>query len=208
MQSQYKLLPVSPPSLPSTPPVPFVLFIHLTPSLLFSLYQSDLSLAPFGSSLLLSFWLLSFYLWPFPPSCQSAPFLPDNTQEDLSLPWAVDSEAPSSHQCPKNQRVSRWHWLLLCPKTRRKKTSGLSFKYCPMQVRELDHYLWGHCEVIVRSLWGHCMLLWFVHYIVRYKTSQELVTHDSHNNTYTYKYTFSVEIVPVCKVNFQCVGFS
>ena len=206
MQSQYKLLPVSP---PSTPPVPFVLFIHLTPSLLFSLPIwlvpcSIWSLAP----LVLLTPLLLLSLTSFPPSCQSAPFLPDNTQEDLSLPWAVDSEAPSSRQCPKNQRVSRWHWLLLCPKTRRKKTSGLSFKYCPMQVRELDHHLWGHCEVIVRSLWGHCTLLWFVHYIVRYKTSQELVTHDSHNNTYTYKYTFSVEIVPVCKVNFQCVGFS
>lgn len=35
----------------------------------------------------------------------------------------------------------------------------------------------------------------------RYKTSQELISHDTHNNTYQYKYTFSVEIVPVCKVS-------
>ena len=34
----------------------------------------------------------------------------------------------------------------------------------------------------------------------RYKTSQELISHDTHNNTYQYKHTFSVEIVPVCKV--------
>ena len=34
----------------------------------------------------------------------------------------------------------------------------------------------------------------------RYKTSQELVSHDVHSNTYQYKHTFSVEIVPVCKV--------
>ena len=46
----------------------------------------------------------------------------------------------------------------------------------------------------------------FIHYIIRYKTSQELVTHDSHSNTYTYKYTFSVEIVPVCKVNFASLN--
>lgn len=35
----------------------------------------------------------------------------------------------------------------------------------------------------------------------RYKTSQELISHDTHNNTYQYKHTFSVEIVPVCKVS-------
>lgn len=34
------------------------------------------------------------------------------------------------------------------------------------------------------------------------KASQELVSHDTHNNTYNYKYTFSVEIVPICKVWF------
>ena len=32
------------------------------------------------------------------------------------------------------------------------------------------------------------------------KASQELVSHDIHNNTYNYKHTFSVEIVPICKV--------
>ena len=37
----------------------------------------------------------------------------------------------------------------------------------------------------------------------RYKTSQELVSHDIHNNTYQYKHTFSVEIVPVCKVRHE-----
>ncbi|CAI8017279.1 60S ribosomal export protein NMD3 [Geodia barretti] len=34
----------------------------------------------------------------------------------------------------------------------------------------------------------------------RYKTSQELVSHDIHSNTFQYKHTFSVELVPVCKV--------
>lgn len=32
------------------------------------------------------------------------------------------------------------------------------------------------------------------------KASQELISHDTHNNTYNYKHTFSVEIVPICKV--------
>lgn len=39
----------------------------------------------------------------------------------------------------------------------------------------------------------------------RYSKAQELVTHDSHNNTYDYKNTFSVEIVPVCKDNVVCL---
>jgi len=32
------------------------------------------------------------------------------------------------------------------------------------------------------------------------KASQELISHDVHNNTYNYKHTFAVEIVPICKV--------
>ena len=36
--------------------------------------------------------------------------------------------------------------------------------------------------------------------VPRYKTSQELVSHDIHSNTFQYKHTFSVELVPVCKV--------
>ena len=32
------------------------------------------------------------------------------------------------------------------------------------------------------------------------KASQELISHDTHNNTYYYKHTYSVEIVPICKV--------
>ena len=39
----------------------------------------------------------------------------------------------------------------------------------------------------------------------RYKTSQELISHDVHSNTYNYKFTFSVEIVPVCRDNVVCL---
>jgi 60S ribosomal export protein NMD3 len=34
---------------------------------------------------------------------------------------------------------------------------------------------------------------------VRYKASQKLISHDEQNSSYNYKYTFCVEIVPVCK---------
>ncbi|CAH1239124.1 NMD3 [Branchiostoma lanceolatum] len=39
----------------------------------------------------------------------------------------------------------------------------------------------------------------------RYKTSEKLLSHDVKNNTYNYKSTFSVEIVPVCKDNIVCL---
>lgn len=38
-------------------------------------------------------------------------------------------------------------------------------------------------------------------FLPRSKTSQRLISHDIHSNTYNYKSTFSVEIVPVCKVH-------
>lgn len=39
-----------------------------------------------------------------------------------------------------------------------------------------------------------------VYDVIRLKTSQELVSHDIHNNKFQYKHTFSLEIVPISKV--------
>ncbi len=39
----------------------------------------------------------------------------------------------------------------------------------------------------------------------RYVTSQQLISHDTHNNTYNYKFTFAVEIVPICKDDIVCL---
>ncbi|KAI8764615.1 ribosome-binding protein [Biomphalaria glabrata] len=39
----------------------------------------------------------------------------------------------------------------------------------------------------------------------RHITGKELVSHDIRNNKFTYKYTFSVEIVPICKDNIICL---
>uniref|UniRef100_A0A6U2GZ91 60S ribosomal export protein NMD3 n=1 Tax=Chlamydomonas euryale TaxID=1486919 RepID=A0A6U2GZ91_9CHLO len=46
-----------------------------------------------------------------------------------------------------------------------------------------------------------CKLVDFLQSVVpvRFRTDKQLVSHDTHNNTYNYKYTFSVEIIPVCK---------
>lgn len=40
---------------------------------------------------------------------------------------------------------------------------------------------------------------------VRFKTSEHLVSHDEHSNTYNYKYSFSVEIVPICREDLVCL---
>ncbi|KAL4647647.1 60S ribosomal export protein NMD3 isoform X1 [Arapaima gigas] len=40
----------------------------------------------------------------------------------------------------------------------------------------------------------------------RSKASQRLISHDVHSNTYNYKSTFSVEIVPICKDNVVCLS--
>ncbi|XP_076457169.1 60S ribosomal export protein NMD3-like [Babylonia areolata] len=39
----------------------------------------------------------------------------------------------------------------------------------------------------------------------KYTTAKELISHDIHNNTYKYKYTYSVEIVPVCRDHIVCL---
>ena len=35
----------------------------------------------------------------------------------------------------------------------------------------------------------------------KYRSDKQLVSHDEHSATYNYKYTFSVEIVPICRVS-------
>lgn len=42
----------------------------------------------------------------------------------------------------------------------------------------------------------------------RSKASQRLISHDVHSNSYNYKSTFSVEIVPICKVMRHTMTFS
>jgi hypothetical protein len=45
-----------------------------------------------------------------------------------------------------------------------------------------------------------------LHTMSRYSTSKRLISHDIHSNTYNYKYTFSVEIVPICKDDIVCLS--
>lgn len=40
---------------------------------------------------------------------------------------------------------------------------------------------------------------------IKYVHSKKLISHDVNSNTYNYKYTFSVDVVPVCKDNVVCL---
>lgn len=40
---------------------------------------------------------------------------------------------------------------------------------------------------------------------IRYKHSKKLISHDIHSNTYNYKFTFGVEIVPISKDSLVCL---
>ena len=44
----------------------------------------------------------------------------------------------------------------------------------------------------------------FFFFLSRHQMAQELISHDVRNNTFNYKHTFSVTIVPVCKVSYRC----
>ena len=44
-----------------------------------------------------------------------------------------------------------------------------------------------------------------VRYVSRYKTGEELVSHDPKCNVFNYKHTYSVEIVPICKDEVVCL---
>lgn len=39
----------------------------------------------------------------------------------------------------------------------------------------------------------------------RYQTAQQLISHDVHTSTYNYKYTYAVEIAPICKDDVVCL---
>jgi len=40
---------------------------------------------------------------------------------------------------------------------------------------------------------------------VKYQHTKKLISHDTHSNTYNYKFTYSVEIVPICKDSVVCL---
>lgn len=40
---------------------------------------------------------------------------------------------------------------------------------------------------------------------MKYGQSKKLISHDSNSNTYNYKYTYSIDVVPICKDNVVCL---
>jgi len=54
----------------------------------------------------------------------------------------------------------------------------------------------------VKSIVAGCS--WLVR-TTRYRHDKQLVSHDIHTSNYNYKYTFSVEIAPICKDDLVCL---
>lgn len=77
---------------------------------------------------------------------------------------------------------------------------GLDFYYTGKQdARKMVDFLTANVPCRWESKWKQQPGI-KKYLLYRMKTSQELVSHDIHNNKFQYKHTFSVEVVPVSKV--------
>jgi hypothetical protein len=74
-----------------------------------------------------------------------------------------------------------------------------------LKIRSLGHFIFYINFVLIKLYSKVSDSLCISYLIVRLTTAQELVSHDIHNNTFNYKHTFSVEIVPICKDNVVCL---
>lgn len=70
---------------------------------------------------------------------------------------------------------------------------------CVTNMKMMTNTIFFHCVRYNLQLFWACLKLVFAP-IWRSKVSQRLISHDIHSNTYNYKSTYSMEIVPVCKV--------
>jgi hypothetical protein len=66
---------------------------------------------------------------------------------------------------------------------------------------------WSTCLSAAAASCGVCLSVCQGVVPARFRSDKQLVSHDIHTSTYNYKYTFSVEIAPVCKVisNIDCL---
>lgn len=54
-----------------------------------------------------------------------------------------------------------------------------------------------YCKLRMMNIYYDVIFLLLI--AIRYKTSKELVTHDTHNNSFIYKHSFAVEVLPICR---------
>ena len=72
----------------------------------------------------------------------------------------------------------------------------------PLMLTGHDDAMQG-VEFLVSNSEKSLKFLNFMQHVVpmRYRSDKQLVSHNEHSSTYNYKYTFSVEIVPICRVS-------
>lgn len=101
-------------------------------------------------------------------------------QEDTLLLGAAFAKARCSWKYDGNQASTNGHRFLLCEAARCAATRRFP----------------SHCSSLQVSLCSGWLLTIGTIIIL-----QELVSHDTKNNTYDYKHTFCVDIVPICRDN-------
>jgi nonsense-mediated mRNA decay protein 3 len=121
----------------------------------------------------------------------------------------------TSQQCDKCQRVmakDTWNAVI---QARQKVEHKKTFLYMEQVILKHNAH---HATLNIKEqpdgldfFFGHrshaLKLLDFLQAIapVRFRTSEQLVSHDEHSNTYNYKYTFSAEVAPVCRDDLVCL---
>jgi 60S ribosomal export protein NMD3 len=118
-------------------------------------------------------------------------------------------------QCPDCQKVEAKNTWTAVAQVRQKVNHKRTFYFLEqlilkhgahqhtINIREfpdgLDFYFHNrsHCVKFVEFLQAVVPL--------RYKTAQKLISHDPKSNVYNYKYTFSVEIAPICRDDLVCL---
>ncbi|KFD51802.1 NMD3 family protein [Trichuris suis] len=117
--------------------------------------------------------------------------------------------------CDECQRIEAKDYWRGCVQIRQKSVHKRTLFYLEQLV--LKQKLYRNCNFIKQTQDGMDFFysgkheaFSLVEYVnsklpMRYKYSQELVSHDPHSNRYDYKHTYSVEIAPVCKDDIVCL---
>ncbi|CAH8434939.1 unnamed protein product [Heterobilharzia americana] len=122
----------------------------------------------------------------------------DRVEQQILIDFAVHSQQCTS--CTRSAAKDYWN---ACVQVRQKvdhKKTLLHLEQIILRSGGIDFFFSTRSQAAA-----------FVNYLskrspCRYQTAQHLKSHDVHSNTYNYKYTFSLEIAPVCKNDVVCLS--
>ncbi|GAA54227.1 ribosome-binding protein [Clonorchis sinensis] len=135
----------------------------------------------------------------------------DMVEQDIPLEFVVHSQQCSD--CTRSAAKDYWN---ACVQVRQRVDHKRTLMHLEQIIlRSKAH---GDCSAIKQVSDGidfyfgtRSQAVSFVNFLCkhapcRYQTSQHLKSHDVHNNTYNYKFTFSVEVAGICKNDIVCLS--